>query len=266
MKLKLVKASQGLVWVRQGMLACRKQPLGFIGLLGLVGLAALILVGLPARIGAMLVVGAMPLMWMGFMLATRRVLTGERITPLVMIEAVKGHDAPRRAFAQLGGAYIVATLAVLQLAQWLGPDPDALEAIMTSSNDAAEVLSDPLVQQDMMWRMGLTIPISLAFWHTPALVLWARLPVAKALFFSAVATWRNLGAFLVYGMGWASAVLAIGLLDRALLALTGAQMLVNVVAMAGGMWLAAAFYASLYFTVVDCFEPEPPLQEPPATS
>ena len=33
-----------------------------------------------------------------------------------------------------------------------------------------------------------------------------------------------------------------------------AVLLGNVLAIAGGMWVASAFYASLYFTVVDCFE------------
>lgn len=256
MKLKLVKASQGLVWVRQGMLACRQQPLGYIGLLGLFGTAALLLIGLPARIGAMLIMGAMPLMWMGFMLATRRVLTGERITPAVMLEPIKGHDSPRREFAMLGALYVLATLLVLQLANWIGPDPDELDALIENTKDMAELLANPLVQQDMMWRAILTVPVSLVFWHTPALILWARTPVSKALFFSAVATWRNLGAFIVYAMGWVGVLTVVALLGRALLFIVPAPLLVNVAVMAASMWVAAAFYASLYFTVVDCFEPQ----------
>lgn len=260
MKLKLVKASQGLVWFRQGVLACRQQPLGFIGLLGLVGSIALILVSLSGRLGQLLVVSAMPLAWMGFMLATRRALTGQRITPTVMIEALKGADAPKREFAMLGAVYLLATLLVLELAQWLGPDPDALDKIMTGTQDTAELLMNPLVQEDMLWRTLLTIPVSLAFWHTPALVLWARVPVAKAVFFSAVATWRNLGAFLVYGLCWFGVMLMVALADRALLAIIPEPMLANIVAIMASMWLVSAFYASLYFTVVDCFEPQKPDQ------
>jgi hypothetical protein len=256
MKLKLVKASQGLMWVRQGILACRQQPLGFVGLLGLFGCVALLMVGLPARIGSMLVVGVMPVMWMGFMLATRRVLTGQRITLSVMFESLKGPDAPRRQFAMLGGVYVVVTLLVMQIAQWLGPDPDALEKIMTTTEDAAELFTNPLVQEDMLWRMLLTIPVSLIFWHTPALILWAKLPVPKALFFSAVATWRNIGAFMTYGLGWLGIMLVIALLDRALLAIIPEPLIANMAAIVASMWLAAAFYASLYFTVVDCFEPQ----------
>jgi hypothetical protein len=114
----------------------------------------------------------------------------------------------------------------------------------------------------MAWRMALTLPISLLFWHTPALVLWGRQPVAKALFFSAVATWRNLGAFIMYGACWLGVMLAIALADRALLALIPEPLVATTVAMIAGMWMAAAFYASLYFTVVDCFDAPQPGSEP----
>jgi hypothetical protein len=255
MKLKLVKPAQGLQWVRQGVLACRQQPFGFAGLLVMTAMAIVVLLGLPARIGAFLVVAAMPSVWMGFMLATRRTLNGERVTPDVMVEAFKGPNAPRRHFLLLGGAYVAATLLVLMLAQWLGPDPDELEAIMTSAKDAAELMSDPLVLQDMLLRLLLTVPVSLVFWHTPALILWARVPVPKALFFSAVATWRNLPAFIVYGACWFGLMLLVALLSRAVGALVPEPMIASVFAVVAGLWVAAAFYASLYFTVVDCFDP-----------
>lgn len=255
MKLKLVKPAQGLSWVRQGVIACRQQPFGFVGLLVMTAMAVVLLLGLPARVGAFLVVAAMPSIWMGFMLATRRTLNGQRVTPDVMIEGLRGPDAPRRSLALLGGAYVLATLLVLLLAQWLGPDPDELDAIMSSAKDAAEVMADPLVIQDMLIRMLLTIPVSLAFWHTPALILWARVPVPKALFFSAVATWRNLPAFIVYGACWFGLMVLVALMSRAVAAIVPEPLIASVFAVVAGMWVAAAFYASLYFTVVDCFDP-----------
>ncbi len=263
MKLKLVKASQGLVWVRQGMLASRKQPLGFVGLFGLMASAAMLLMGIQARLGGLLVIAAMPLMWMGFMLATRRVITGQRITPAVLIEAVRGPDSPRKAFATLGAAYVLGTMLVMQLAQWLGPDPDALDAVMEAAKTTTDVISSPLVQQDMLTRMVLTLPLSLLFWHTPALLLWAQLPVSKALFFSAVATWRNLPAFIVYGMAWGGVVTALALFDRALNTLLPEPLVGDLLTLVASMWVIGAFYASLYFTVVDCFEPQQAEGMPP---
>jgi hypothetical protein len=253
MKLKLVKASQGLVWVRQGILACRQQPLGFIGLCGM----AFLLVGLPVSMGLIFNVALSPLVWMAFMLATRRVLTGQRITLSVLLEPVKGPDAPRREFVQLGASYLVLIWLATLLAQWLGPDPDAIDQLLSSTDNPAELMSNPLMQSMMLWHLGLTLPITLLYWHTPALVLWARQPVLKSVFFSAVAMWRNAGAFLVYGLGWLGVVLALGAIDTVLLTLLPDQpAIANVVGVIGTMWLGAAFYASLYFTVVDCFEPK----------
>lgn len=253
MKLRIVKASQGLFWVRQGLLMARRQPFNLVGLLGMVACAALLLIGLPL-LGPLLVVGAMPLVWMGFMLAARRALAGERVTPAVFVEVLRSAGSPRKAFAQLGGLYVLATLLVMQLAQWLGPGAEVLAEAFEQAKDTGEILANPLVQQDVLWRMALTVPISLVFWHTPALVLWARMPVSKAMFFSAVASWRNLGAFTLYGLGWGAVVIALGLLNQAISALLGEPIVANILAISLGMWVAAAFYASLYFTVVDCFD------------
>jgi GNAT superfamily N-acetyltransferase len=253
MKLRIVKPSQGLFWVRQGLLMARKQPFNLVGLLGMVACAALLLIGLPI-VGPLLVVGLMPIVWMGFMLATRRALAGERVTPSVFIEPLRSADSPRQAFAKLGGAYVLATLVVMQLAQLLGPGAEVLSDAFEAAKDTGEVLANPLVQQDVLWRMGLTLPVSLLFWHTPALVLWARMPVGKALFFSAVASWRNLGAFTVYGLAWGGVMVLLGLVTQLLGGLLGEPTVVSVLALSMGMWVAASFYASLYFTVIDCFD------------
>lgn len=262
MKLRIVKPAQGYVWLRQGLLVSRRQPFHFVGLLGLCLSFALLLIGLPV-VGPLLVVGCMPLMWLGFMLATRKVLQGERFTPGILFEAFKGAHSPRRILAQLAGGYVMATLLIMQLAQWLGPGAEEVAAVFETAETAAELVNNPLVQQDILWRVLLTLPVSLLFWHAPALILWARLPVSKALFFSIVACWRNLGAFAVYGLGWFVVVLALGLLDRFLLSQLPVPMLGNILAISAGLWVASAFYASLYFTVVDCFESSADTDTPP---
>lgn len=258
MKLKLVKASQGLVWVRQGLLVCRQQPLGYIGLLGLFATLSFVMVMALDEAGAILLLMAAPVMWMGFMLATRRVMTGERITPDVLIEAVRRPDTPRREFALLGAAYVLAFLIARTLAQWLGPDPAALDELVKNSKDTAELMANPMMQQSLLTSMLMVLPVSLLFWHTPALVLWTHAKVGKAVFFSAVATWRNIGAFAVYGLCWAGLFIAVASVASFVAVLLPVPVLANALVMAAIMWVVAAFYASLYFTVVDCFEPQQP--------
>lgn len=253
MKLRINPASQGFAWARQGWLVCARQPMGYAGLVGMVIAGALLMAGLPL-IGPILVVGLMPLAWMGFMLATRRVMLKERIMPGVLVEAVRAPDSPRAAFARLGGAYVAGTLLVMLLAQLLGPGAEALAEALEKAQDADEVMADPRVLQDMAWRLGLTWPLSLLFWHTPALTLWARMPLGKALFSSAVASWRNLGAFVVFGATWLLAMIGLAVLTRVVQQVIPLPALANMLTFAGVLWLVSCFYASLYFSVVDCFE------------
>jgi len=253
MKLRIVPASSGMNWMRQGLQVLRRQPANFMGLVGMLIGSALLMSTLPV-LGPLLVVGAMPVVWMGFTLATRRAVLGERITPGVLIEAVRAPDKPRKAFLQLGGAYVAAVQLTMLLASVVGPGTEAVADAMRAMQDSQELVVSPVVLEDMLWRMALLLPVSLVFWHTPALVLWARLPVGKALFFSAVATWRNVGAFMVYGLSWLGALFALGLLDRLLLSAIPVPLLANALAFAGALGLAGAFYASLYFTTVECFE------------
>ncbi len=260
MKLKLVKASRGLVWVRQGLLACRQQPLGYISLLGLTSMAAMLLMLVLQEVGLALVTCLAPSVWMGFMLATRRVLTGQSITPAVMIEPFKSDAGIRRDFALLGLLYGLCMLVALHLSGWLGPDPQALEDIKTNAKDMAEVVSNPLIQQSMLLDLALTLPMTLLFLHAPALILWARVPLGKALFFSAVASWRNLGAFVLFGLGWFGVLSALALAAGLIVIILPIPALVNALTMAASMGLAAAFYGSLYFAVVDCFDPQKPAE------
>ena len=254
MKLRLVTPVRGLSWYRQGLQAFWRQPLGYTGLVGLLIVLALLSATVPV-VGPLLVAAAMPVAWMGFMLATRRVLLGQRITPMVMVEAVATPQMPRMAFAQLGASYVVAIQAMMLLASWLGPGDQALRDALDSNQDASLLLNNPVIVADMLWRLALTVPVSLVFWHTPALLMWARLPVPKALFFSAVAAWRNIGAFVIYGSCWLGSMLVLGVLSRVIEEVFAQPILADLLVYACGVALAAAFYASLYFSVVDCFEP-----------
>jgi hypothetical protein len=263
MKLKVVPASRGWAWTRQGLLLSRQQPLGFVSLLGLIITAAMILMALPL-IGPLIVISLMPVVWMAFMLASRRALTGQRITPGVLIEAL-ADPATRPQWLRLGGAYTVATMVVMALSSVLGPDMDAMVKALEAAKDSQEALDDPVLLSSLLWRVGLTLPVSLVFWHTPALLHWAHLPAGKALFFSAVACWRNLGAFLVFGASWLALIVLVGLPIQAIAALIPEPTISAMVAAAAGLWLVGAFYASLYFSVVECFDngqdwqaPQPP--------
>lgn len=252
MKLRVVPASQGLQWVKNGIAVCARQPWGFLSLLGLVVTSTILLSALPL-IGAVVIVGAMPMIWMAFMLASRRVLSDRRITPLLIGELLKTSEARKR-WLKLGGIYAGALFLVVALGLILGPGPSAFVEALEKTQPTESPLDNAVVLKSMLVWAALALPVSLVFWHTPALVYWGRVPVGKALFFSAVASWRNLSAFAIYGACWVALQVAVGAVIQVLTLVIPSPTLMTVTAVMASMWVLSAFYASLYFSVVDCFE------------
>lgn len=252
MKLRVVPASQGLQWVKSGIAVCARQPWGFLSLLGLVVTASVLLSAVPL-VGAVVVVGSMPLVWMAFMLASRRVLSDRRISPLLFGELLKDAESRKR-WLRLGGLYALSLFLVVSLGFLFGPGPSALSDALGDIKPPDSPLDNPVVLNSMLWWIGLALPVSLAFWHTPALVFWGRVPVRKALFFSAIASWRNLLPFAVYGACWVALQVAVGAVVQVLSLVIPSPTLMTVTAVMASLWILSAFYASLYFSVVDCFE------------
>jgi hypothetical protein len=115
-----------------------------------------------------------------------------------------------------------------------------------------------------MWvAMGLYVPLSMMFWHAPALLHWHGVPPVKSMFFSLVASWRNFGAFTVYTLAWLSVFLGAGVVLLAVVSLIGEASLAETIMMPVALLMAAMFFTSVYFTVRDCFGETVPAPDNP---
>jgi hypothetical protein len=264
MKLKIVPARQGLVWVRNGLKVFFMRPLGFC-LLFLI----FMIVGPP------LMLAVAPLATIGFMLATQEALQGRFPMPTLFIMPLRIDKARLWAQVKLGIAYAVCTVVIYLLST--GVDGGALQSAsdaMNAGKSATELeplMSDPRL---MTWWLVLVAGVgalAIPFWYAPALVHWGGMSAGKAVFFSTVACWRNKGALVVYSLGWMAVMMMFALVSGLVFSLLGAPQLAFAAIMPAALMLSAAFYASLYFTFADCFEPadvgdipfEPPAQETP---
>lgn len=254
MKLKRVAARQGLQWVRGGVQVFLRQPLAFCALFSLVGLAALLLVQLPF-VGPVAALALMPAASVLFMQASREVLAGRRVHPSVLAQPLR-QPAQRRALLQLGAVYAVAAMAVVLLAQVLdGGRFAAATQAMAEGGATPAMLADPLLEVGVLLRLLLAVLLSLAFWHAPALVCWHGMPIGKAVFASLLACWRSMGAFMLYGLAWFGLLLGFLMLVQTLWSLVGAGAAVNQAVLPAVMLFSTLFYASLYFSYADSFEP-----------
>lgn len=252
MKLKLVPARQGALWVRQGLRTFFQRPMSF---------TLLFLIYLFVAPWLLVVT---PLASLGFMIATQRALAGRIPQPDVFIEPLRaGRD---RAWAQLrlGLAYAAAAASLLWLFNQVGgTELQAASEVMmkgSSPEDANRAFSGANVQA-AAWLLliGLAL-LSVPFWHAPALVHWGRMPAMKAVFFSVVACWRNKGAMLVYALGWAAVSMLFAVVSTLVAALLGAPQAAFAAMFGAMLVLSSAFFASLYFTFTDSFEPADPQQ------
>jgi hypothetical protein len=116
-----------------------------------------------------------------------------------------------------------------------------------------EMMDDPQFQTAALIGMALYLPLSLMFWHAPALVHWHAVPPTKALFFSLVACLRNFWAYLAYGLGW-FAVFAFGaVVITTISVLTSSPAVAAALMIPMVLTVAAMFFTSLYFTFRDSF-------------
>lgn len=251
-KLHTVGAAQGWVWVREGLALLRRNPLGF-GMLFAMFLVASTLVSIVPVLGGPLLLAGVPLLSLAYVMGARDALADLPVTPALFAQPWTGAGRRARPLLLLCLSYAAAMTAVMALGDAL--DGGRLEALLTAMDRATNPMQDAAVsaalQQDgllgaLTLRMLLVGLVSVPFWHAPPLVVWAGQGVAQALFSSTLALWHSRGAYVVFMAGWGLLTLGTALVASLVLALAGAPVVATMGLMVAGLWLTAAFYASLY--------------------
>jgi hypothetical protein len=249
---------QGPRWVAEGFRAFARRPLA-LGLLFLVFLAAGTLVAavLPF-IGAAVQLMALPLLSLGYMLATQSVLLGGPAHPGQFIEPLRADPQRRRALLVLCVSYGLLALAVLALGAWVSDDAlTRLQRLVEGGNPTREqivaLLEEPGVTRAAWLLAVLGTLLSVPYWFAPALVHWGGQGVAQSLFSSTLALWRNRGAFTAFMGTWVALVAAVSIGAAAVLSLIGAAQLATLVLFPLALLFSTVFYVSQLFAFNDSF-------------
>lgn len=258
MKLKAVSARQGANWLRAGFLVFFRRPLAFTALFAGFLFAAFVLLLVPV-VGGVLLLMSLPLVTLGFMLATQGAIREQVPTPGVFVAPLRGDAQRRKALIQLGIVYAIATLAIIALSDWAdGGKFEALQAAMADSKVSREtvdeMLLDPQLHFGLLVRFGLAGVLSVPFWFAPALVHWDGQGVGQSLFSSTLAVWRARGAFAIYLLAWAVVIALFGILVQVVFSMLGTPQMAGVAALPGALMFSTVFYASLYFSFAESFE------------
>ena len=252
MKLNIVPARDGATWAKRGITTFFKQPLALSGLFFMF-MALLSIATLVPLIGAALALALLPAATLGLMAATQEASRGKFPMPVILISAFRAGRQQLRAMAVLGALYALGFLALMGISALI--DGGKFAGLYLFGGQMSEEL---VLQGDFQIAMWVTLllytPLSLLFWHAPALVHWHGVPPVKSLFFSLLACSRNWRAMTVYTLGW------LGLFTAAIVVITLVAVLLGNPGFAAvamfpvALLVMAMFFTSLYFTFEGSFE------------
>ena len=273
-RIRDIPALAGLRWIRLALRAFARQPGGFMGMFAMFLLAMLLLsiplallvplaeaIHLSPVVASMLSLVLMPLLSLSFMLSTEAVTNDLRIRPALFFAPLRASAATRRALVQVGLVYV----ALFVLAWFVGNGIDGGETarwftdrmMMPPPGAPTPPAPTPLSEAALLvmsLKMAVVAIGTIPLWHAPALILWGRYGVAKAMFASVVALWRTRAALLMFGLGWFALSFVVTLVLTVLELMLGTSVLVLAIAVMLSWALSALFYVTLWFGFVDTFE------------
>jgi hypothetical protein len=249
--LQVVPARTGVAWVKQGIKTFFKQPLAMGGLFFMF-MALISVVSQIPIIGSAIALIVLPSATVGLMAATRVAMEGKFPLPAVLFTAFRSGAKKTQSILMLGALYAVGFLLVLGVSALFDGGQFA-SFYLTGGAMTKEIVSTSEFQMATWAAMALYLPLSLMFWHAPALVHWHDITPIKALFFSFIACVKNFTAMVIFFLTWLGVFLVGGLMMAIVAGVTGSESAVSFVMLPAALLMAAMFFTSIYLTFKDSF-------------
>jgi hypothetical protein len=240
MQIQPVNIAHGWYWVARGLALFRKSPLVWILFVMILYLAAQIAVRVPLM--GMVLLLLYPLFLAGVMIGCRDVEQGNRLA-LAHLAAGFRRNAGQQ--VAIGAANLLGQMLIgMVLYASGGPELRSLLAGEVGTLDSAALtLSGNQILLAMVAATLLSIPLVMAVWFAPLLVIFHNRPALEAMRLSFLACWRNLIPFFAYGL------LLVGLVVLAMLPFGLADPQIN-----PGAWVVLPFVLpSIYTSYRDLF-------------
>jgi hypothetical protein len=255
MKLNIVPARTGLIWFKLGIKTFLQQPLAMSGLFFMF-MALLSIASLLPFIGSALALALLPAATLGLMAATQEASKGKFPMPSILISAFRAGQQRLKAMITLGAMYSIGFLAIMAVSSLVDGGQFA-KLYLVGGKITEELVLQPCFQAAMWVTLALYVPLSLMFWHAPALVHWHGVAPVKSVFFSFMACYKNFGAFTVYSLAWMGAFMAAMVVVGVAAALIGNASFAGLAMFPIALVFFAMFFTSIYFTFRDSFEATP---------
>ncbi|HKB83248.1 MAG TPA: BPSS1780 family membrane protein [Burkholderiales bacterium] len=197
MNIEKAPASHGLKWLMQGLVLLRRNF--FIWLLFVVLLWGMVFIASRVPFAGLLLALFTPVLLGGLMIGCRALEKGEELEIAHFFAGFRNNTVN---LITLGGFYLIGNVVIAGLMYAIGGE--AIQRIVAgqAQNIDPEVLMQSLgpALLALLAGMALSIPLTMAMWFAPLLVVFESEKPAPALRYSFQACMKNMLPFLVYGL------------------------------------------------------------------
>ena len=253
MKLNIVTPGTGFQWALSGMRAYVRQPLA-LSLLFLFLIVSMSMLNVVPRIGSVLTLALMPAVNLAMMIAAREASLGPTSPFNILRSTWLQTRQHLRPLLVLGAIYAGSYLLLLGITATVDNGILARISLFGGEVTEATVMRSDF-QSAVLLMVALYTPLSMMFWHAPALVHWHQVSPVKSLFFSFVACGRNFLAFSVFVLSWIGIFFSVGIVAALLVEMFGNPELIASFLVPIGTLIVAMNFCSTYFTFQGCFAP-----------
>jgi uncharacterized membrane protein len=197
MEVRQVNAGNGWNWISGGFAIFKQSPVIWIALFFIYLLLGMALSVIP-HIGLIVFNLLAPVFMAGFMLGCRALEMGEELEINHLFAGFKQNTAQ---LITVGGIYLAALIVivgVVLLASGVAPlSPMMAEDMMSGQHGAAAGGKMLLI---LLFVLAAMVPLYMAYWFAPTLVLFHDMKALDAMKLSFVACLRNILPFVVYSL------------------------------------------------------------------
>jgi hypothetical protein len=197
MEVRQVDAKQGWQWIVTGFGLFRKIPLVWIILCFTLVLIAFTLALIPMA-GQFIFTLLSPVFLAGIMMGCKALEQGEGLEISHLLAGFRSNPAP---LITIGGIYLVGQILILGVFMLVGGDVLMgllMEGKRVDENELKSVSGDMLSAS--LVGLTLSIPLLMAAWFAPLLVIFKGVPPLEAMRLSFFACLKNIVAFQIYAV------------------------------------------------------------------
>ena len=195
--IRRVPFGQGWRWIVQAFALFRRSAVIWIVLTLVMLLLALALTRIPV-LGSYLLYLITPILLAGLMSAARDTEAGQEIEIAHLFRGFR-ENAPQ--LVTVGGVYLVGNVVVAGVALSLGGEElrQVIEAAAAGRPEEVDAAAANKASMAILVAAALFLPLAMALWFAPALVMLEKIPAWRAMALSIQACLVNFLPFLLYG-------------------------------------------------------------------